>query len=484
MQKLTKKVVFLQLFFFLSQSFAFCQFNISLGGSDLTMNNYFQISVSSQNENIVKLGQFPDIDGFRKVGQSQSNSMNIIGNQITRSQTITQNYQPVKTGKFKLKPFKIKVNDNELSHSGTTITVSEPPKNQVRTFAYDPMADFFGETNRKPREFIDVKEDAFFAVTVDKTQVFVGEGFKMEIAFYIEVNSGKTLDFHNLPEQYIEILKKAKPNSCWEEKTSLEQVAESYVEMNGKYYKQLKFYESTFYPLTPEKIVIPQLALKMVKYKIAKKPVFFGSNAIKDFKTYYSQPKTIIVKPLPEHPLKSKVSVGDFSLTESISQKQSETGKGVIYTFSVKGEGNISAVPEPVIKPSKALAINLTSTNINSNRSQSGKVFGSKSFEYLIEPYEPGTYPLSNFIEWYFFNTKKQKYDTLRAKIELAAVGNSLNPNVLSSEEKDFYSSLSNAPSNTFRLDIPDGHLVFFNILAFAFVLFLFILARKKQKNA
>ncbi len=485
MQKLAKKIVFICSItgFFHHQSFSQAPV-ITLGSNEINLNGYFQISVTAQNEAISELGQFPDIEGFRKVGQSQSNSVNIIGSQINRTQTITQNYQPQKTGKFKCKAFKIKVNGKEIPHQGTTITVLEAPKQQSKTYAYDPFADFFGETDRRPREFVEVNEDAFFSVSVDKTQVYVGEGFNMTIAFYIALNSGRTLEFYNINEQYAEILKQAKPASCWEEKDGLDQVTESYVQINGKHYKQFKLYESTFYPLTPESISIPKIGLKMIKYKVAKNPVFFGSNAIKDFKTYYSEPKKIIVKPLPEHPLKGKVSIGNFQLHEVISEKQVDTGRGVIFGLVIKGEGNISALPEPVIKPSNQLSINLSSTKINTTRSQSGALFGSKTFEYLIEAYEPGTYPLSSAIEWYFFNTKAQRYDTLRPKTELFVSGQSILRNALSAEEKDFYASISTASNTEFYLTIPFWVKATLNMLAIGFVVFIFLLTRKRKQNA
>ncbi len=457
--------------------------SISLGATEIPVDGNFQISVTAENDQITELDQFPDIEGLRKVGRSQSNSMQIVNGRVSRSQSIIQNYQPTKPGIFKLKPFKIKVNGQEITHQGATIKVTE--QSARSQYHYDPFADFFGEAiESRKQEFVEVNEDAFFSVSSDKREVFVGEGFTMSIAFYVALNSGGTLQFYNLNEQFAEILKKVKPTSCWEEKNSFENVEESYVKINGKDYKQYKFYQSTFYPLNDQNILIPKVGLKMIKYKIAKRPTFFGKNMMEDFKTYYSEAKTIKVKPLPDHPLKGKVSVGYFQLSELPAQTSIQTGQGAMYAFVIKGEGNIAAIAEPKITPPNGMTISLSSTRQNINRTESGTVFGSKAFEYFIEPLEPGVYPLSNAIQWFFFNTKTQKYDTLKPKTQLTVSGSSVSKSLLPTDDKtDFYSGIEKADNQMISFEMPRWNRWLFNGLVFMVWLWTILSLRKKKAD-
>src|SRR5690606_14747175 len=113
---------------------------------------------------------------------------------------------------------------------------------------------------------------------------------------------------------------------------------------------QYKIFQATFYPLNNDPIEFPSVGLKMVKYLQAKNPSFFSSNRKEDFKTYYSAPKTVKVKPLPPHPLRESVAVGRYTFSENISSEELKTGESFNYTFTIIGEGNVSAINEPKIK--------------------------------------------------------------------------------------------------------------------------------------
>ncbi|MCS7004701.1 MAG: BatD family protein [Cytophagales bacterium] len=439
-----KKLICVLWVLFLFQSFAFSQdVTISLNTTQIGLNETLQLIVTVHNDKIKEYSNFPEIDGFRRGGISSSSSTNIINGKITSQQSVIQNYTPTKQGTFEIKPFTMTVNGKQVSMKATKITVGPPVQQQY----YDPFADFFsfdpffGGRSTRPQEFIDVKEDAFFAVTSSKSEVYVGEGFTLTIAFYVAVHNKAKMEFFNISEQLNNILKKVKPAQCWEENFGIEKIEPEYVLINNVQYRQYKIYQATYYPLNAQAIEIPSVELEMIKYKVAKNPSFFGQNLMEDRKTFYSQPVRIKVKELPPHPLRDLVAVGNYRLKDKISDTIAFTGKSISYKFDIQGEGNISAIREPQTFSNEAFVFYSPNTTININRSN-GIVYGNKSFQYFIEPQEPGTYDLADYLMWIYFNPQQHRYDTLRPSIRTLQIrGESKRNEAIASYDIGLFSS-------------------------------------------
>jgi len=407
--------IWLLIFF---QSVALSQdVTISLNTTQLGINEVLQITATVHNDRIKEYSNFPEIDGFRKSGTSSSSSTNIVNGRMSMQQSIIQNYTPLKQGTFELKPFSMTVNGKQVSLKGAKITVGAPVQQQY----YDPFADFFamdpfGRSSNRPQEFIDVKEDAFFAITTSKQEVYVGEGFTMTIAFYVAIQNKAKMEFYNISEQLNTILKKVKPTQCWEENFGIERIDPEYITINGVQYRQYKIYQAAYFPLNTQSIEIPSVGLEMIKYKIAKNPSFFGQNAQEDRKTFYSQAIRIKVKELPAHPLRDIVAVGNYRLKDKISDTIATTGKSLSYRFDIQGEGNISAIREPQTFSKEAFIFYPPNTAQSINRANN-TVYGNKTFQYFIEPQEPGDYNLADYIYWIYFNPLQHRYDTLRPSV-------------------------------------------------------------------
>jgi hypothetical protein len=316
----------------------------------------------------------------------------------------------------------------------------------VQSRQRDPFRSFFDRDDpfsTAPTEYIDIKEDAFLAVTTSKEEVYVGEGFSTVLGFYVAEDNKAPLYWHQLSKQVTEILKKIKPANCWEENFNIENIEGERITIQGKTYTRYKIYQATFYPLNSEPVTFPSVPLEMIKYKVAKNPSFFGQNRQEDFKTFYSKPKTVKVKELPPHPLSRQVAVGEYRLDEKISSTALQTGKSFSYDFTIAGEGNISAISKPELNNSAIF--DYYEPNIRQNINRSGnRVTGSKTFSYFIVPKEPGEYSLGKDFKWIFFSPSKKKYDTLNAKAEVVVSGESLKNEVIESADPgSFYDRIS-----------------------------------------
>lgn len=412
---------------------------IELGPNQIAANQYFTISIIASNGSIKSYDQFPDIPGLRKRGTSSSSSTNIVNGRVSSSHSIIMTYTPEKQGKVTIPDFAITVNEKEIQAKGKTISVGPAAQQrQQDPFNRDPFEDFFGRKSQ-PQEFVDIKDDAFLALTTDKKEVYMGEGFTATLAFYVAVANRAPLQFYDLGRQLSDILKKVKPQNCWEENFNIEKINGLPIEINGKQYTQYKIYQGEFYPLNAEDIVFPKIGLEMIKYKVAKNPSFFGQNRQEGFKTFSSRPVKITVRDLPPHPLKDVVAVGHFQLKEEIDKTDLNTGQSFSYDFSIFGQGNVAAIIPPIIPES--IDIEFYKPNVEQSiRRSNNVVTGAKSFSYFGIPNEPGTYSLNDYFKWIYFNTRINDYDTLSSKVVIRVSGESKkNETIIANDLGTFY---------------------------------------------
>jgi hypothetical protein len=461
------------------------QASVSISPQKLAIGNNLKITLTIENSQIKSYGQFPEIPGFRKTGISSSSSTNFVNGKMSSSQSITQNYVAVEIGIFQIPRFSIQINGNTISVNGRQVEVdnsyNEPKQSPFNNFMDpfgDPFDNFFDRNNE---EFYEVEADAFLNLSTDKKSVFVGEGFNTTLSFFVSESNVADMRFYELGKQLTEIIKKIKPGNCWEENFNIENINSIPVTINNKRYNQYKIFEATYYPLNNETIKFPKLELELIKYKISKRPSFFGRNKIEDFETFYSKPLNINVKELPDHPLKEIVSVGNFKLKENVNSKILNTGQDLNYDFEILGEGNISAINEPTIN---LKGIDFYPPNSQQNiRREKSKVYGSKKFSFYGIPSEPGDYNFSKNINWIFFDPIRSKYDTLKSDINLKIKGEKLEKNNINTENDNPFLDLIKEEDNTLISNKKQGIIsVILNIITLTLiVVFSFLVFRKSS---
>jgi hypothetical protein len=429
---------------------AFCQtVQITLGPDEIGENQTWTITITAQNDRLKNYDNFPDIPGFRKRGQSTQSTTNIVNGQISSSQSVIMTYLPEHQGTVTVPSFTMKVNDKPVNVAGKRVTVG-PPVEQRQD---DPFRSFFDRStddyfDKGSTEFVDVKEDAFLALTTSKDEVYVGEGFNATLSFFVSQDNRAPLQFYELGKQLAEILKKLKPVSCWEENFNIENIEGESVKINGKDYTQYKVYQASYFPLNSEPIEFKSIGLEMIKYKVAKNPSFFGQNRKEDFKKFYTKPKKVKVKELPPHPLQDAVAVGNYQLDERIRSTDLETGQSAGYNFNIFGEGNISAIEKPVTLSDDHFEFYAPNVRQDITR-QNNRVTGTKSFSYFMIPKEPGQYKLGDYFHWIYFNPKLGKYDTLKSGLTIYVTGESKkNEAIQSNDPGNFYDRINIADNN------------------------------------
>jgi BatD DUF11 like domain len=439
---------------------------IVLGPSKIGSNEIYTITLTAQDQSLDDYSNFPVIPGFSKAGTSSSSSMRSMNGQVTNESSIIQNYMPEKEGTFKLPPFAMKVNGNTVKSPGATIIVGPAIDKQANDpfganpFAYDPFEDFF----KKGKDLPEGKDDAMFNIQADKKEIWAGEGVNIIISFLVsEENQAAELMFYDIGNQLASIVKKIKPENCWEENFGIEEINARRVMVGKKSYTEYRIYQATLFPLVAKSFTIPSLKLNMLK---SKSPAsFFGAPAGEEIKPFYSKPVTITVKDLPDHPLKGNVSVGVYSLEEKLMKNQVNLNEGVAFEMGIKGEGNISYIQPPITTKSEMLDMYPPNTQQTIQRA-GGRVTGQKTFSYLMVPKEKGNFQIRNAVYWVYFNSKLGQYDTLfPASIIRVVKGKSASAGASAKAEDSFYAWIEKAdPSEIDLMPRKDISLFWINL--------------------
>jgi hypothetical protein len=453
---------------------------IELGPDEIGLNETFTIKVTIANEKIKSYDQFPEIPGFQKQGLSQASSMNLINGQMSSSNSIIQYYKPSKKGQFTIAPFELTINGAAFSSKGKRVTVGDAKTSSGLGGSGDPFAEFFGRAAEEP-EFVELEDDAFFALTVDKEEIFAGEGFTMSLAFLMSESNRAEFQFYEPAKQLDAILKKIKPNNAWEENYNISNIDPEQVTINGKRWVRYKVYEASFFPFSEGEIEIPRIGWQMIKYKVAKNPTFFGANRQEDYKTFYSTPKKIKIKPLPPHPLKNEVSVGIFQLRENIEEIEVQTGQGFEYNFGISGIGNINSITPP--RRLSGANLNTFDPNVRQQINRGyGRVSGIKDYTYYITLNEAGEVALDQHFEWIYFDPQRAVYDTLKPKARIKAMGESkLNQAISSQRLGGLYDRIQTEENRFINEEHKKYFTIAINVLLLAAVALLAMLILRKK---
>lgn len=472
------------LFLLLSARASAQKIQLRLGNPRIAQNEFFTITVSIQDGSLEDLGNFPNIPGFTKAGTSSQSSMQSMNGRVTQEYSLIQNYMPEKQGVFTLAPFSVQVNGQTLKSPGTKIQIG-PAKQKQNTdpfsgnpFSYDPFEDFFGGRNQDVPE---AKADAIFSIQTDKKEVWAGEGFTITISFLVSEDNQAELSFYDIGNQLMAITKKIKPANCWEENFGIEEIEQRRIKIGKKNYTEYRIYQATLFPLTPGKIDIPALKLEM----LANSGGYFGRGK-EEIKAFNSRPVQILVKDLPDHPMKGKASVGIFSLEEKPASNPVAIRQGCAYELTIRGEGNISYIQAPEQVNSGMMDIYPPNSRQTIQRA-GGRVAGSKSFSYLLIPKEQGRIPLANSLYWVYFNTKTARYDTLKPRTTLVVKqGKNTSASASAQSEDSFYSLMEKVSGKPVDLsERKSASLLWYNLaLAIMAVLSLVLMFGKKDKKS
>ena len=386
------------------------EYTIEMGSKNLSVAEPLVISVILRDiENRVPI-TFPEIKGLEKQSKSAISAINTVDGKKVVVQTISQQYYARKPGKYSIPLFTILVNGIRIKSEETVVTFNPVgvAENELLNAENESLIPELDQDNR----------DIFLSVQSDKGSVFVREGFSLRVSLFVAENAPIDMEFYQFNSQLQAILKKLRPLACWEENVGLEEIVKRQVKIGGRNYTEYNMYQAQLFPLTLQDIVLPSVTLEML-VTANRSALDEGAKVVRSFS---SKMLKVRVKPLPPHPNRDQVSVGQYSLTERLSASMIYPGESIRYLFKIEGKGNIAAITEPEILTNSAF--DFYPPDVSQLKRVGGRsVTGERAFDYFVVPRQDGKFPLARYFQWIYFDPVKETYDTLRSAKVLQVKG-------------------------------------------------------------
>lgn len=363
----------------------------------------------------------PSFKGFTVLSgpaPSSNSSIQITNGAMTQSINYSFTYflQADKEGNYSFEPATITVQGKTYKSNSITVQVvkGQPaPQNQNSNAQR-------GQPQQSNASAGIGANDLFVKAILSKNEVFQGEHLVVTFKIYTKVN---LVGFEDI--------KFPSFTGFWSSEIKLpEQISLRRENVNGVTYQVAELRKNIVVPQKSGNLTIDPItvtSIVQVRSQGRRKtgdPFFdnffndpFFNNSVQNVKKEVkSQPVTVRVKPLPEtgKPADFSGAVGSFSMKASLDKTRVKANDAITLRVSISGNGNLELIDklnvefpadfevyDPKIKD------NITTGN--------GGVSGSRTFEYLLIPRNPGKFTLKPLVLSYF-NLAARKYETIASQ--------------------------------------------------------------------
>lgn len=349
---------------------------------------------------------------------STSSSIQIINGSV--SQTVSYRYTYYLTanseGTYTIPPASVFVNGRKYFSNQITIKVIKGNRSN-QTYSNNR-----NQHNSQRQEAEDFSseisgQDVFIKAQVNKSNPYQGEQIILTYKLYTKVQIS----------QYV-INKSSTNNGFWSQDLTKENSKpEIYTEtVNGEKYQVAEIRKVALFPQKSGKLTISPIQVEALAQVVSKSrrhsndpffddffSDFFGPSVQNVKKTLRSNNLVINVKPLPASGQPSDYSgaVGNFNLKSEIDRTSLKANESVTLKLTVFGSGNLKLIDKLDAQLPPDFEIYDPKTTDRINTSNTG-ISGSRTFEYLMIPRNPGTYKIKPVVFTYF-DLQKNKYITL-----------------------------------------------------------------------
>lgn len=466
------------------------------------VNQNFQLNLTVENANGSN-PRLPATNDFQVVGgPNTSTSVSISNGSMSQSVTYSYILHPKQEGTFKLGKASITVDGVTMQSNDLTIEVTKPQAQQpqAQQNPFDPFANdpFFGggqQQNNQPQMSQadlqkQLKDDVFLRLVLSKSSVYKGEMITATYKLYFRQNlNGYQLDkspaFDGFMSQEVDLDPKRRPGI---------------ENLNGKQYNTIELLKYNLYPqrtgnlqvASPEVNTVAQVAVRSRSNGFF--DAFFNAGREQQVPlTLKSQTLTVSVKDLPEagKPANFSGAVGKFNFETSLSSKDGKTDDPITYTIKISGTGNFKVIDAPGLTLPPAFEVYDPKVKDNINNSAGG-MSGSKQYDYLIIPRQPGDYKIDSK-SFSYFDPNAGKYFTVTspeyalkitgAPSKNANAGLSINKQDVSILGQDIRYIKTNTPQFKTQGNSFFGSAGFTTMYATPFLLFIGLIVLKRRNE-
>ncbi|MCW5907836.1 MAG: protein BatD [Chitinophagales bacterium] len=388
------------------------------------VNQGFQLSYTLENANGGNL-KLPPMNDFQLIGgPSTSTNMQWINGNVTQSVTYTYILKPKKEGTFKIGKASVQVSGVTMESNELTVeitqAVAQQQQQQRQRNPFDPFADdpFFNPQAQPEPEVSQadlekqVKDDVFIKLVVNKSSVYKGEMLTATYKLYFRQNlSG------------FNVTKAPAFDGFWSQEVELDPQRRPTVEnINGKQYNAVDILQYNLYPQRAGNLSVASTEISTVAQVSVRGRSrnffddFFNVGRVQQIPlTLKTNEATVQVKELPENgkPADFNGAVGKFNFEAKLSNNETKTDEPITYTFKVSGTGNLKFIESPIVTMPLGFEVYDPKVKENISNSTAG-LSGSKQYDYLIIPRQPGEYKIKSK-SFSYFDPSAAKYFTINS---------------------------------------------------------------------
>lgn len=285
-----------------------------------------------------------------------------------------------------------------------------------------PMGGGQGQQQQTDPAKINLKNDIFARIHVNKNRVYVGEQIIASIKIYTSLNS-KGFEAEKLPNF----------NGFWSQDIPLPPKLEMKREqINGKEFISVEIKKILLFPTRAGTLEISPLKMKttaLVPVAIrshSRQPQSLmeailqsmgGMGGGMEYKeivhSFSSGSEKITVLPLPAGaPASFSGGVGKFTFSAFTDKKELKTDEALNQKFEIEGTGNLPLIEVP--KNEWVEDFEIYDPQLKENFSAAPNLSGTKAWNFVIIPHQPGSFKSPN-IEFTYFDLELKKYVTITA---------------------------------------------------------------------
>ena len=202
---------------------------------------------------------FPDIEGFRKEKVVLATTTRLLpGGQRRTELTVSQRYYPYAEGNYVVPAFDLTVNGRLLHSPAAQVHVG------AVAAAHAPLATGSADQllgRPKPQYFYEPPDHAALALEASQPAVYVGQGVRVVLYFYLQPADQALLNFYDFTNQLVALRQQLRQPTTWQTTPPDPAVLPDTVRRPGQpLLLRFRLADYTYYPLTPQALSFPALA--------------------------------------------------------------------------------------------------------------------------------------------------------------------------------------------------------------------------------
>ncbi len=342
-------------------------------------------------------------------GPNQSTSMQIVNGSVSQSITLSYFIAPRKEGKLTIGPASVQVNGKKIESNSIVVEVYKG------NAAANPNNANNNRNNSNQRE-----EDPEYASAVSNEDLFVRTYISKKSCYLGEQVVVTQKVYSRLTLRGFQNCKLPAYNGFWsQEEDRTKQITLQTENLDGINYYVANFNTTYLFPQRTGKLTIEPIEIDcVVRQRSNRQPQsvfdqFFGNGGYQDVvMKIKSKPVSVDVQALPEtnKPENFSGAVGSFSYKAEMDKSSVKANEAINLKITLHGTGNVKLIDAPKINFPEGFET--YDPKLNESVSVNGGVSGSKTYDYLIIPRQPGEFVIKD-LNFSYFDPAKKQYITI-----------------------------------------------------------------------